>query len=63
MAFLTIIPFDSLDVVGDFAGEDYEAAFIPDKDMATLSHFDQQAHHYEVREEGTVRFNPYYRIN
>ena len=49
--FLTIMYFDSLDAVREFAGEDYELAFVPDKARAILSHFDQRSQHYEVREE------------
>jgi len=49
--FLTIMVFDSLDAVREFAGEDYELAFVPDKARAILSHFDQRAQHYEVRAE------------
>lgn len=49
--FLTIMSFDSLDAVREFAGEDYEAAFVPDKARAILSRFDQRAQHYEVRSE------------
>lgn len=54
--FLTIMSFDSIDAVREFAGEDYELAFVPDKARAILSHFDQRAQHYEVRAErsGTV---------
>jgi heme-degrading monooxygenase HmoA len=49
--FMTLMMFDSLDAVREFAGEDYEAAFVPDKARAVLSHFDQRAQHYEVRAE------------
>ena len=49
--FLTIMSFDSIDAVREFAGEDYEAAFVPDKACAILSRFDQRAQHYEVRVE------------
>jgi len=49
--FLTIMSFDSIDAVREFAGEDYEQAFVPDKARAILSHFDQRAQHYEVRAE------------
>jgi antibiotic biosynthesis monooxygenase (ABM) superfamily enzyme len=49
--FLTIMSFDSIDAVREFAGEDYELAFVPDKARAILSHFDQRAQHYEVRAE------------
>ena len=49
--FLTIMSFDTLDAVREFAEEDYEMAFVPDKARAILSHFDQRAQHYEVRAE------------
>lgn len=49
--FLTIMSFDSIDAVREFAGEDYEQAFVPDKARAILSHFDLRAQHYEVRAE------------
>lgn len=49
--FLTIMRFDTLDAVREFAGEDYELAFVPDKARAVLSHFDLRAQHYEVRAE------------
>lgn len=49
--FVTIMTFDSLDSVREFAGEDYEAAYVPDKARAILAHFDQRAQHYEVRAE------------
>lgn len=47
--FVTIMLFDSLDAVREFAGEDYEAAVVPEKARAILSHFDQRSQHYEVR--------------
>jgi heme-degrading monooxygenase HmoA len=47
--FVTIMSFDSLDAVREFAGEDYEAAVVPEKARAVLSHFDQRSQHYEVR--------------
>jgi heme-degrading monooxygenase HmoA len=49
--FLTIMRFDSLEAVREFAGEDYQAAFVPDKARAVLSRFDQRAQHYEIRAE------------
>ncbi|HSF81618.1 MAG TPA: hypothetical protein VLA49_10315 [Anaerolineales bacterium] len=49
--FVTIMSFDSLEAVREFAGEDYEAAFVPQKARAVLSHFDQRAQHYELRAE------------
>lgn len=47
--FVTILSFDSLDAVRDFAGEDYELAVVPEKARAVLAHFDVRATHYEVR--------------
>ena len=47
--FVTIMSFDSLEAVREFAGEDYEAAVVPEKARAVLSHFDQRSQHYEVR--------------
>ncbi|MBN1121269.1 MAG: antibiotic biosynthesis monooxygenase [Anaerolineae bacterium] len=49
--FVTIMWFDSLDAVREFAGEDYEAAVVPPKARAVLSRFDARSQHYEVREE------------
>jgi heme-degrading monooxygenase HmoA len=48
--FITVMWFDSLDAVRAFAGEDYEAAVVPPKARAILSHFDGRSQHYEVRE-------------
>jgi heme-degrading monooxygenase HmoA len=47
--FVTIMEFDSLDAVREFAGEDYEAAVVPQKAKALLSHFDARSQHYEIR--------------
>jgi antibiotic biosynthesis monooxygenase (ABM) superfamily enzyme len=49
--FVTIMLFDSLGSVREFAGDDYEAAVVPPKARAILSHFDQRSQHYEVRVE------------
>ena len=49
--FVTIMTFDSLDAVREFAGADYEAAVVPDKACAILLHFDERSQHYEVIEE------------
>ena len=46
-----IMTFASLEAVRAFAGEDYEAAVVPPKARAVLSHFDERSQHYEVREE------------
>lgn len=49
--FVTIMLFDSLDDVREFAGEDYEVAVVPEKAGAVLSHFDERSQHYEIRAE------------
>ena len=49
--FITIMLFDSLDAVREFAGEDYEIAVVPEKARAVLSHFDERSQHYEIRAE------------
>jgi heme-degrading monooxygenase HmoA len=49
--FITIMTFDSLDSVREFAGEHYEAAVVPEKARKILSRFDERSQHYEVREE------------
>lgn len=49
--FITIMRFDSLDAVREFAGEDYELAVVPTKARAILSRFDDRSQHYEVRVE------------
>jgi heme-degrading monooxygenase HmoA len=51
--FLTIMLFDSLDAVREFAGENYEAAVVPKKARAILSHFDERSQHYEIRAESS----------
>jgi heme-degrading monooxygenase HmoA len=47
--FVTVMWFDSLDAVIAFAGRDYEAAVVPPRARAVLSHFDEQSQHYDVR--------------
>ncbi len=49
--FVTIMFFESLDAVREFAGEDYEIAVVPEKARAVLSHFDERSQHYEIRVE------------
>ncbi len=47
--FVTTMWFDSLEDVRAFAGEDYEAAYVPDAARAVLDRFDAKSAHYEVR--------------
>ncbi len=49
--FVTIMLFDTLDAVREFAGEDYEVAVVPEKARAVLVRFDERSQHYEVVEE------------
>ena len=49
--FVTIMQFESLDAVCEFAGEDYEIAVVPPNARAVLAHFDQRSQHYEIKEE------------
>jgi hypothetical protein len=46
--FITIMWFDSVAAVRDFAGEDYEQAVVPPKARALLAHFDARSQHYDV---------------
>ena len=48
--FITVMWFDSIESVKQFAGEDYVAAVVPQKAREVLSHFDDRSQHYEVRE-------------
>ena len=47
--FLTIMEFDSLAAVRDFAGDDHEVAVVPERARALLARFDARSQHYEVR--------------
>jgi antibiotic biosynthesis monooxygenase (ABM) superfamily enzyme len=47
--FVTIMEFDSIDAIREFAGEDYEIAVVPPKARAVLSRFDARSQHYEIR--------------
>ena len=47
--FITVMWFDSLDDVREFAGEDYEVAVVPPKAQTLLAHYDDRSQHYEVR--------------
>ena len=49
--FVTVMTFDALDAVREFAGEDYETAVVPEKARAVLSRFDERSQHYEIRAE------------
>ena len=48
--FTTIMWFDSLDAVREFAGSDYEVAVVPPGAQALLQRYDARSAHYDVRE-------------
>ena len=48
--FVTLMWFDSLAAVRDFAGDDYEVAVVPPAARALLARFDARSAHYEVRQ-------------
>lgn len=47
--FITIMWFDSIDSVINFAGEDYTKAVLPDSAQKVLSRFDKTSNHYIVK--------------
>jgi heme-degrading monooxygenase HmoA len=49
--FVTIMVFDSLDAVREFAGEEFEVAVVPEKARTVLSHFDERSQHDEIKAE------------
>ena len=48
--FVTIMRFDSWDAVKQFAGEDYERAYVPLAAREVLARFDERSQHYEIKE-------------
>jgi antibiotic biosynthesis monooxygenase (ABM) superfamily enzyme len=48
--FVTIMWFDSWDAVSQFAGEDYEQAYVPPAAREVLARFDERSQHYEIKE-------------
>jgi len=48
--FVTIMWFDSLEAVKQFAGEDYERAYVPAAAREVLARFDERSQHYEIKE-------------
>jgi heme-degrading monooxygenase HmoA len=49
--FITMMEFDSWEAVKQFAGEDYERAYVPPQARAALSRLDQHSRHCEIREK------------
>ena len=52
--FITFMTFDSLGAVRAFAGDEYEAAVVPQKAQSLLSRYDDRSQHYEVRAETRI---------
>jgi antibiotic biosynthesis monooxygenase (ABM) superfamily enzyme len=48
VAFVTLTRFDSLDAISAFAGADYEVPVIEPQALAVLSHYDEQALHFDT---------------
>jgi hypothetical protein len=49
--FLIVLQFESLEAVKQFAGEDYEKAFIPDYAKQVLTRYDDTAEHFILKAE------------
>ena len=49
--FITMMEFDSWEAVKQFAGEDYECAYVPPKAREVLARFDERSQHYEIKEK------------
>jgi heme-degrading monooxygenase HmoA len=48
--FVTIMQFESLEAVKQFAGKDYEKSVVPDKARRVLARHDDKSQHYEMKE-------------
>lgn len=46
--FVTILWFDSIESVKSFAGQDHEAAYVPERARRLLARFDERSRHYDV---------------
>ena len=46
--FITIMWFDNLEAVRTFAGDDYEAAVVPEAARQVLARFDARSQHYDI---------------
>lgn len=49
--FFLVLQFDSLDAVKTFSGENYEKAYIPKNAQRILKRYDENAEHFELKEE------------
>ena len=48
--FITIMYFDSLELVKQFMGEDFETAHVPEAAQKVLKRWDDRSQHYEVKD-------------
>lgn len=53
--FVTIMVFDTIEAVREFAGDEYERAVVPKNARELLSRFDERSQHYEIREEKSAK--------
>ncbi len=49
--FITIMIFDDLNAVKEFAGEEYEKSYVPQKAQTVLLRHDKFSQHYEIIHE------------
>ena len=49
--FITLMIFDNLNAVKDFAGEEFEKSYVPQKAQEVLSRHDNFSQHYEIVDE------------
>lgn len=49
--FFLILQFDSLESVKDFAGKDYQKAYIPENAQRVLKRYDKTVDHFEMKKE------------
>ena len=47
--FVTIVWFETIEAVVNFAGEDFEVPVVPEAQRALLARFDARSQHYELR--------------
>ncbi len=48
---MTIMWFETMEAVREFAGADHEVAVVPEKARAAPARFDERSQHYDVRAE------------
>ncbi|PYS49251.1 MAG: antibiotic biosynthesis monooxygenase [Acidobacteria bacterium] len=46
--FITILWFETMEAVREFAGEDYDVSVVPPRARALLSRFDDRSQHYQT---------------